>query len=59
MIENQDLKQRADRIVNNSNDSAQESSNSRTKEKHENMATAGSLIDNFGSEKIDESALLE
>ena len=56
MVENQELRQKAERIVNNSNDSGGGESN-RTKDL--NMATAGSIIDNFGSDKADEQALVE
>ncbi len=51
MVENQEFKQRTEKNANNSSDSALESASSKAKSKLDNQVTAGSLIDNFGSEE--------
>jgi len=53
------MKYRNDKINNNSSESNADSNASKTIKKQDNQATAGSIIDNFGSDKIDEAALLE
>jgi hypothetical protein len=52
------MKTRVDRANNISSESTGDNSNSRIKEKGDNM-NAGYIIDNFGSERNDEAALIE